>query len=125
MNAFRIAVEDKDHAALIALFAHDATMHSPVAFRPFAGREAIAQVLGAVVEVLEDFEYVGEAEGGELTVLRFRAKISGETEVEGVDLITIGGDGLISDLTVMMRPLSALAAMGKAMAPRVEGAAKA
>ena len=36
---------------------------SPIVFKPYEGREAVATVLAAVAEVFEDFHYVAELEG--------------------------------------------------------------
>ena len=41
MHPFRAAVEAQDFDAALALFAGDATLDSPVAFKPFEGIEAV------------------------------------------------------------------------------------
>jgi hypothetical protein len=53
--------------------------------------------------------------------LIFRARV-GERELEGMDLVRIGADGLIEDFTVMIRPLSGLIALAQALGPKVETA---
>jgi hypothetical protein len=124
MHAFRAAVEAGDHAAMVATLADDIEFHSPVAHRPFVGREAAAGVLAAVMSTLTALRYTDELEAGGTTALVFRARI-GTKDVEGLDLLRTNDDGLIDHFTVMMRPLSAIVAMGEAMAPKVEGLAKA
>ncbi|MDX6658064.1 MAG: hypothetical protein QOH62_2857, partial [Solirubrobacteraceae bacterium] len=47
--------------------------------------------------------------------LVFRATV-GDREVEGIDLVRIGPDGLIDDLTVFVRPQSGLNALAARMA---------
>jgi hypothetical protein len=47
-------------------------------------------------------------------VLRFRARV-GRFELEGVDILTMDDDGLITDVTVMVRPFHALEALIAAM----------
>ena len=64
MHPFRAAVEAGDLDAALALFADDATLDSPVAFKPFVGIDAVGVVLRAVFETFEDFRYTDEL-GGE------------------------------------------------------------
>jgi SnoaL-like domain len=125
MHAFRAAVEARDHAAMTAALAPDIRFHSPVAHRPFAGRDAASGVLAAVLDTFEDFSYTDELEGpGGTLALVFSARV-GDKRVQGLDLLRLDGDGLIEELTVMIRPLSGILALGEAMAPKVEGLAKA
>jgi hypothetical protein len=123
-HPFRAAVEDRDHPAVVATLAPDVLFHSPVAFKPFAGRDAVGEVLRAVGEVFEDFRYTDELASDGVLALIFRARV-GERAVEGIDVLRFDGDGLIAEFTVMVRPASALMALGEAMAPKVEGLPKA
>ena len=123
MRAFREAVEAGDIDAAVALFAEDATLDSPVAFKPFAGIEAVGFVLRAVFETFEEFRYTDELESEGSSALIFRAKV-GEREVEGLDLIRLNAEGRIANLTVMIRPLSGLTALAEAMGKKVGHLAK-
>ena len=123
-HAFRRAVEARDQEAMGAALAPDVQLHSPVAFRPFDGREAAIGVLSAISTVFEDFEYTDEIESGDTVALLFRARV-GEKAVQGLDFLRLGEDGLIREFTVMLRPRSAIVAVGERMAPKVEGLAKA
>jgi hypothetical protein len=96
----------------------DVVLHSPVLFRGFEGREAVGLVLSHVAEALEDLTYVDEALGDGTVVLRFEAKV-GDLELEGVDYLTLDEEGRVADLTVFMRPLSALTAFNAQMAERL------
>ena len=119
-TAFRRAVEARDLEAVAGLLAEEVVLHSPVTHRPFEGREVVLVVLGAVIEVFEDFVYIDEMErdGGRATMLRFTARV-GDRQLEGVDLIVLDADGRIADLTVMVRPLSGLQALAEGMAARL------
>jgi hypothetical protein len=119
--SFRAAVEARDHKAMTAALAPDVSFHSPVTFKPFEGREAVAFVLGAVMQVFEDFTYTDELNAGAVTALVFRARVS-DRELEGIDLVRENGDGLIDDFTVLVRPLSALTALAEAMAAKLNPA---
>jgi hypothetical protein len=118
-GAFRAAVERRDLAGMIAAFADDAVLHSPITFRPFEGREAIGRLLGILLEVFEDFRYTDELEAEDGTrALVFRARV-GQRELEGLDLIRFDADGRIRDFTVMVRPRSALEALLAAVGSRL------
>lgn len=118
MHPFRAAVEARDQEAMVACLAEDVRLYSPVAFKPFAGREAVRELFWNLFEVFEDFHYVDELEGESSHALIFRASVGGK-QLEGLDHLVLGDDGLVTEFTVMIRPLSALIAMGEAMAPRV------
>ena len=123
MHAFRAAVEARDVDAGLALFAEDATLDSPVAFKPFVGIEQISVVLRAIAETFEDFHYTDEFESGPTHALVFRARV-GDKSVEGLDLIREDESGQIANLTVMVRPMSGLIALAEAMAAKVGHLAK-
>jgi ketosteroid isomerase-like protein len=119
-HAFRTAVESRDRDLMIDSLAEDVTFNSPVAFQPFEGKETVAQVLMAAFETFEDFRYTDELETDGVHALVFRARV-GDKDVQGLDLIRTGDDGKIVDFTVMVRPASALMALGQAMGPKVAG----
>lgn len=48
----------------------------------------------------------------------FQARV-GNRDVDGVDLVQLGSEGLVAELTVFVRPLSGLVALGDAVAARV------
>jgi SnoaL-like domain len=116
---FKAAVEARDFDAAIDCLAPDVTFHSPVAHRPFEGKELVGQVLLAVSQTFEDFEYTDEFETGDTHALIFRARV-GDKRLQGLDLLRLNDDGLIEELTVMVRPASGLMALGQAMGPKVE-----
>jgi hypothetical protein len=113
-TAFRAAIETDDVDAAVALFAEDVTFHSPVVHKPYVGREPLRAVLRAVATVFEDFRYTGSYGGDDGHVLRFSARV-GDRELEGVDLLR-GSDGVLTELTVMVRPYSAATALRERMA---------
>ena len=123
MHPFREAVEAKDFDAALALFAGDATLDSPVAFKPFTGIDAVSVVLRAVSETFEDFRYTDEFAAGSAHALVFRARV-GDKSVEGLDLLRADDAGRITNLTVMIRPLSGLIALAEAMSAKVGHLAK-
>ena len=119
-HPFREAVERGDIEAAIDLLAPDVVFNSPVAHKPFEGKEATAGVLRAVFTTFEDFEYTDELDSGDVHALVFRARV-GDKQLQGLDLLRLNADGQIGDFTVMVRPASGLMALGEAMGPKVAG----
>jgi hypothetical protein len=124
IQRFRAAVEARDLTAVDEILAPDVRLVSPVKFTPFEGREAVLGLLGVLMRTFTDFRYVGELAGeaqmgadGPLVpshILIFRAAVAGK-QVHGIDLLQPGPSGLIEELTVMVRPLSAVTALGDAV----------
>lgn len=123
MKQFRAAVEARDFEAVPPLLAEDAIFRSPVVFKPFEGKAYVAAVLLAALRTLEDFHYVADmqSEDGRDSALVFKARV-GESEVHGCDFIHLNEDGLIDEFAVMIRPLSAVQAVGAAMQIAIENA---
>jgi hypothetical protein len=117
-HPFRIAVEARDHEAVLATLHHDVVLHSPIAFEPFRSKAVVGRLLGVLLEhVFEDFAYTDElaAEGGAHALI-FASRV-GDKQVQGLDLLRHGDDGRILDFTVMVRPLSAAMALRDAIGP--------
>ena len=114
----RAAIEARDIDALKTLFADDIVFNSPVAFHQYTGRETVGALLAEVMDVFTDFVYVDELAGDGTHALVFSAGVSGR-EVLGLDHLRFDDDGLVSEFTVMVRPLSGLIALAEAMGPRV------
>jgi hypothetical protein len=115
---FRAAVEGGDHAGMVAALAPDPVLRSPVSFKPFEGREAVSRLFEILLEVFEDFRYTDEFEADGKAALVFQARV-GDREVEGLDLFRLDDEGRIRELTVMVRPLSGLNALGEAVGARL------
>ena len=119
--AFRAAVEAGDREAMVAAFAPDAVLRSPVSFKPFEGREAIGRLFSILLETFEDFRYTDEFEAEGKAALIFNARV-GDRQVQGLDLFRFAPDGQITELTVMVRPLSAAIALAEAVGPKLAAA---
>jgi hypothetical protein len=120
VHPFRAAVESGDMERAIALLADDVVFSSPIVFKPYRGRDAVATILRAVLHVFEDFRYereIGAPDAGDHALV-FRARV-GDREVQGVDLLRTSPDGTITELTVMVRPLSGALALAEAMRARL------
>ncbi|MEW1825467.1 nuclear transport factor 2 family protein [Streptomyces sp. NPDC088196] len=125
MRAFREAVEAQDMDAVEALLAQDVVFTSPVVFKPYPGKAITAAILHGVSRVFEDFRYVreiGDPDGSD-SALVFAARV-GDRELTGCDFIHVDEEGLIDELTVMVRPLSGAQALQAAMGAQFEQIAK-
>ena len=117
-NAFRKAIEARDHAALIQTLAPDVVFHSPIVYHDYVGRDAVAPILAAVMDVFADFSYVDEFTAPDGKVLLFSTRV-GERDLEGVDILKFNAAGLVREFTVMVRPYSAATALRAAMAAKL------
>ena len=118
-DAFRTAAEAKDFEAAEGLFSEGVVFRSPFVFRPYEGLDALRFILTNVAEIFENFRYVGQTETGDFAVLMFEANV-GDKELQGVDIFRFDEEGLISEMTVMVRPMSGLQAVSDEMGKRLE-----
>jgi hypothetical protein len=120
VHPFRAAIEARDLDAAVALLREDVVFRSPVVFTPYEGREALRQILAAVIDVFEDFRYVREigADGARDHALMFEASV-GDKKLQGCDFIHFDCDGAIEEFTVMVRPMQAMVALAEAMRERL------
>lgn len=128
-GTFRSAVEAKDLAAITGALDPGIEFRSPVMVKPYLGRDAVAALLGVLLEVFEDFHYtdelVGVPSGGTngagppAQALIFSARVLGK-DVQGLDLLRFGDTGLVTGLTVMVRPLPAAMTLARVVGRRME-----
>jgi hypothetical protein len=122
-DRFKAAAESKDFSAFEELFAEDVSFRSPVVFKPYEGREALAMLLGAVSKVFEDFRYTDQVETGDTAVLVFETRVGGR-DLNGVDVLRFDDGGRIAELMVMVRPMSGVNALAEAMQSQLEAVGK-
>jgi hypothetical protein len=118
-HPFRRAAESKDVELLRETLREDVVLHSPVLFRGFEGRDTVVTVITHVAATLENFSYTDELAEDDTVVLRFKATV-GDRELEGIDFLQLDDDGRVRELTVFMRPFSALNAFNEQMKARLE-----
>jgi SnoaL-like protein len=120
-HPFRRAAEAKDLDLLTATLREDVVLHSPILFRGFEGREMVAAVLTHVAATLEGLTYTDELATEGTVCLRFKANV-GDKKLEGIDFLELDAEGRVAELTVFMRPLSALTAFNEQMSARLAAA---
>jgi hypothetical protein len=122
-DRFRAAAEAKDFSAIDELFAEEVVFRSPVVFKPYEGREAVAMLLAAVVQVFEDFRYTDQVETADAAALAFSARV-GDRELDGIDFLKFDSEGRVRQMAVYVRPMSGVNALAEAMAKKLEAASR-
>jgi hypothetical protein len=108
--AIRSAMEARDLDAVVAAFAPDAVLNSPLTDRfSFRGHEQIRAVTAVILDLFKDLRYTDELLGERSAFLVSETKV-GRNRLEIVDHIRLDPDGLITEFTVFMRPLPSTAA---------------
>jgi len=120
-HPLRTAIERNDIDAVAALLAGDVEFRSPAVYKPYSGKETVLGLLRIVSAVFEDFRYTDEWRDGRTTILQFETRV-GERELQGVDILEEGEDGLVERFTVMIRPLSGLQTLAATIAARLDAA---
>ena len=96
----------------------DARMGAPPYWQRLEGHEVVHHLLGIIIHTIEGFTYHREWIRDAELALEFRGTVSG-LELQGIDLITIGADGRLVGIDVMIRPVNALQELIKRVAPQM------
>lgn len=112
-------VETKSENVLRPLFSDNTVFRSPFVHLSIPGRPASLLILGAVVQIFENFRYHRTFVSGTHDVaLEFSANI-GELDLKGIDLVKFDSAGKIIEFEVMIRPFRALQALSTHMSDRI------
>jgi hypothetical protein len=116
---YRAAAEAHDIDAMLATFAPDVLLHSPITDRiQFRGHDELRDLLAAVFETISEIRYFADIGDARNRALFFRGRV-GSQPVEEAIRVTLDDNALITEMTVFFRPLPGLAALTGALAPRV------
>lgn len=112
-------IATRDMSILNELLADDVIFRSPVAFKPYEGKQVVYFILTNVIQVFENFTYHREffTEDEQSVVLEFSAVVT-EKQLKGIDMIRFNEHGQIVEFEVMIRSLSGLQALGAQMGER-------
>lgn len=119
--AWHTLLKTKDAAGLDAILADNVVFYSPVVHTPQEGKLITTLYLTAALHVFvnDSFKYLREVASDNNAVLEFMTVIDGIT-VNGVDMLTWGTDGRITEFKVMVRPLKAINLIHKIMGEMLE-----
>ncbi|MCP4166813.1 MAG: nuclear transport factor 2 family protein [Chloroflexi bacterium] len=124
IEQWKTIVANKDITALQAILAEEVIFYSPAVFKPYQGRTAVTLLLANVIAVFDELDYThiySNDQGG--IVMQFQTSVDTPEKimlVEGVDIFQLNAGGLISDMRVMLRPLSATQAVAQLMLERLQ-----
>lgn len=117
MQALEEAAHAHDVDAVIACFADDIVIRSPITQRiRFAGIEQADDLFRRVFSLISDirfYETVGE--GTQTQVIFWRGRV-GRHYLEEANLLRLDDDGRIEEMTVFMRPVPGLLALTAGLA---------
>ena len=110
IHAFTAAMQRKDLEAMLTHMADDIVLNTPLRAEPVRGKGAIRQVVGALLGVVDKFDFREIMQGPQHVSSFFRVTV-GPNELDGMDYWRISEAGLIQEMTVLWRPLPAIAAV--------------
>ena len=111
LETLRSAFPAGNPAPLVATFADDVQLHSPALIGPeYRGRDVVASIVTPAMRVLEDVRVTDLVETGDGVTggVLFDARV-GDQRAQGFVLLRTKGDQ-VSEITLLLRPLSALRA---------------
>jgi len=121
VRAWHDLAATRDPAGLDALLHEDCVFRSPAVHAPQVGKELTTAYLSAALVVLgPTLTYQREWYAEDSAVLQFTADLDGVV-VEGIDMMTWGADGRITEFTVMVRPVKGLHTLIEKMAAQLLG----
>lgn len=110
IESFQAAVDAGDATMLASLLDADVRLLGSVRADPFAGRDTVLFIFGMLIALIEEPRYVSETLGPDRLVLLMQGKIGGQS-LDGIQVITFGENGLITEFLDFVRPLPALVSL--------------
>jgi hypothetical protein len=107
-------LETADAVALKAELADDVVFHTPILTQNLHGKDLTARFLEQAANTITGLSYYDTVGDDELTIAFWRGQII-ERDIEGATIIKTNDDGLVNDLTVLLRSWSVVALFRDAM----------
>jgi hypothetical protein len=120
VHEFRAAIEPGEFDTIEIIFTEDVVLRNLIAHRPYQGREIVASIICAVAEVLERFHFdkeIGADEADDTisdSALMFKASVNNR-EILGCEFLHTREEGLIDEITIVLRPLNAVEVFAEKM----------
>ncbi|MEE2567503.1 hypothetical protein [Hyphobacterium marinum] len=99
------AVKKRDAALMDSIIAEGCELHSPVVWKPTTDKAYLLHILQGVIDLVDGFDYRREWVDGNEIILEFTGTVAGKGLV-GIDKITLGEDGRMTRLEVLIRPMN-------------------
>jgi hypothetical protein len=117
----RAGMEAGDADAAADALAQDVVINSPITLGfTFTGRAQARDLFADVVATISDLRYTDDIGDGDTRVLLARGRV-GKQELREAIVLRLGDDGLISELTLYVRPLPGLTTLAAGLGPKVAG----
>lgn len=84
----------------------------------FRGRQQVHTLLDVALSVIDDITYTDQVAEGRTVALFYEARI-GATRVHEAQRLRLDADGLITEITLFVRPLPALTLLMKRLGPQL------
>ncbi|HEY3238693.1 MAG TPA: nuclear transport factor 2 family protein [Acidimicrobiia bacterium] len=120
IEGFRKAFEGDDLPGVVATFAEDIVLHSPAVIESeYPGRSLVATIMGLAMQTVDDKRVTDELHSpdGRTHALMVEGRV-GAQSLQGCLYLRTNDNGLVDDLTFMIRPLHAVEAFVTAMGAR-------
>jgi SnoaL-like domain len=122
VDSLRRAAEAHDCEAVIALFADDIIIRSPITtLIRFEGIDQARDLFRRVFDIIEDIRFYEMVGDGQTQVIFWQGRIKPHHYLEEANLLRINKDGKISEMTVFMRAVPGLLALAEQLASSFAG----
>ena len=101
-HRFARAAESGDPAQIAALLADDVTFHTPILTQDLQGKALTLRFLGEATRIITDLTYTSETTDGSRAFLFWKGTVA-QREISGVTVLADNPDGLVGDITVLLR----------------------
>jgi hypothetical protein len=101
-HRFARAAESGDPAQIAALLADEVTFRTPILTQDLQGKDLTLRFLGEATRIIADLAYTGETTDGERSFLFWKGTLD-QREIGGVTVLVDNPEGLIADITVLLR----------------------
>ncbi len=115
IHAFTAAMQRKDLEVMLTHMTDDIVLKTPLVAEPLRGKAALRPVVAALLRVVDKFDFREVMQGPQHVSSFFKVTV-GSTELDGMDYWRINEAGLIQEMTVLWRPLPAIAAVQNKLA---------
>ncbi|MBV9376852.1 MAG: nuclear transport factor 2 family protein [Alphaproteobacteria bacterium] len=110
VTAFTAGMQRKELEAMLSHMASDVVLNTPLIAEPVRGKDAIREVVGPLLALVDTFDFREIMQGPEHVSSFFKVTV-GTIELDGMDYWLLDSAGLIKEMTVLWRPLPGVIAV--------------